>query len=55
MWFYARLKRSLKDKMQGAVAAKKPEAAGKIIMRLLKLALQLRGSASANRRSCLVI
>lgn len=39
MWFYARLKRSLKDKMQGAVAAKKPEAAGKIIMRLLKLAL----------------
>ena len=25
--------------MQGAVAAKKPEAAGKIIMRLLKLAL----------------
>lgn len=39
MWFYARLKRSLKDKMKGAATAKKPEAAGKIIMRLLKLAL----------------
>lgn len=38
MWFYARLKRSLKEKMQGTVA-KEPEPARKIITRLLKLAL----------------
>ncbi len=38
MWFYARLKRSLKEKMQGTVA-KEPEPARKIIIRLLKLAL----------------
>ncbi len=38
MWFYARLKRSLKAKMQGTVA-KEPEPARKIITRLLKLAL----------------
>lgn len=38
MWFYARLKRSLKGKMQGT-AAGKPEPARKIIVRLLKLAL----------------
>lgn len=38
MWFYARLKRSLKAKMQGT-AAKEPEPARKIIIRLLKLAL----------------
>lgn len=39
MWFYARLKRSLKAQMQGAVAAEKPEPARRIIVRLLKLAL----------------
>ena len=39
MWFYARLKRSLKDKMQGAAMTKEPESARKIITRLLKLAL----------------
>lgn len=39
MWFYARLKRDLKDKMQGAAAVQKPEPARQIITRLLKLAL----------------
>ncbi len=39
MWFYARLKRSLKDKMQGAAAGKEAEPAFKIIKRLLLLAL----------------
>ena len=39
MWFYARLKRSLKDKMQGTAMTKEPESARKIITRLLKLAL----------------
>lgn len=39
MWFYARLKRSLKGKMQQLPAGRAPEPAGKIITRLLKLAL----------------
>ncbi len=39
MWFYARLKRSLKDRMQGAPVSARPESARKIIVRLLKLSL----------------